>query len=108
MELRAKYTLFAEGCRGHIGKQLIRNYRPDAKADAQHYGIGIKELWEIDPSKHEQALVVHTAGWPLNDENPGGSFLVQQGFDTSGSPLRLAARTTYRPGHMSHHRAGAA
>ena len=75
MELRAKYTLFAEGCRGHIGKQLINKYKLDAQADAQHYGIGIKELWEIDPAKHEQGLVVHTAGWPLNDENPGGSFL---------------------------------
>ena len=75
MELRAKYTLFAEGCRGHIGKQLISKYKLDAQADAQHYGIGIKELWEIDPAKHEQGLVVHTAGWPLNDENPGGSFL---------------------------------
>ena len=75
MELRAKYTLFAEGCRGHIGKQLISKYKLDAQADAQHYGIGIKELWEIDPAKHEQGLVVHTAGWPLNDDNPGGSFL---------------------------------
>ncbi|SDS46248.1 electron transfer flavoprotein-ubiquinone oxidoreductase [Pseudomonas oryzae] len=75
MELRAKYTLFAEGCRGHIGKQLIAKYQLDAKADAQHYGIGIKELWEIDPAKHEPGLVVHTAGWPLNDDNPGGSFL---------------------------------
>ena len=75
MELRAKYTLFAEGCRGHIGKQLINKYKLDAQADAQHYGIGIKELWEIDPAKHEQGLVVHTAGWPLNDDNPGGSFL---------------------------------
>ena len=75
MELRAKYTLFAEGCRGHIGKQLIKKYGLDAEADAQHYGIGIKELWEIDPLRHEQGLVVHTAGWPLDDENPGGSFL---------------------------------
>ena len=75
MELRAKYTLFAEGCRGHIGKQLIKKYNLDAEADAQHYGIGIKELWDIDPAKHEQGLVVHTAGWPLDDENPGGSFL---------------------------------
>ena len=75
MELRAKYTLFAEGCRGHIGKQLLQRYQLDAQADAQHYGIGIKELWEIDPGKHEPGLVVHTAGWPLDDENPGGSFL---------------------------------
>src|SRR5690606_3707631 len=75
MELRAKYTLFAEGCRVHIGKQLIKKYNLDSEADAQHYGIGIKEIWDIDPAKHEQGLVVHTAGWPLSDENPGGSFL---------------------------------
>ena len=75
MELRGKYTLFAEGCRGHIGKQLINRFQLNANVDPQHYGIGIKELWDIDPAKHEQGLVVHTAGWPLNDENPGGSFL---------------------------------
>ncbi|MCO7515406.1 electron transfer flavoprotein-ubiquinone oxidoreductase [Pseudomonas guariconensis] len=75
MELRAKYTLFAEGCRGHIGKQLIKKYKLDADADAQHYGIGIKEIWDVDPAKHQPGLVVHTAGWPLSDENPGGSFL---------------------------------
>lgn len=75
MELRGKYTLFAEGCRGHIGKQLIKKFNLDSEADAQHYGIGIKEIWDIDPAKHEQGLVVHTAGWPLSDENPGGSFL---------------------------------
>ncbi|SEL14510.1 electron-transferring-flavoprotein dehydrogenase [Atopomonas hussainii] len=78
MELRGKYTLFAEGCRGHLGKELIAKYSLDSEADAQHYGIGIKELWEIDPAKHEQGLVVHTAGWPLDTlgtENTGGSFL---------------------------------
>jgi electron-transferring-flavoprotein dehydrogenase len=78
MELRAKYTLFAEGCRGHIGKQLIKRFNLDSDADAQHYGIGIKEIWDIDPSKHEEGLVVHTAGWPLDitkNENTGGSFL---------------------------------
>jgi len=75
MELRAKYTLFAEGCRGHIGKQLINRFQLNANVDPQHYGIGIKELWDIDTAKHEQGLVVHTAGWPLDDENTGGSFL---------------------------------
>ena len=75
MELRAKYTLLAEGCRGHIGKQLIKRYKLDSEADAQHYGIGIKEIWDIDPAKHEEGLVVHTAGWPLDNDNPGGSFL---------------------------------
>ncbi|WP_339509832.1 electron transfer flavoprotein-ubiquinone oxidoreductase [Pseudomonas sp. RL_15y_Pfl2_60] len=75
IELRAKYTLFAEGCRGHLGKQLIKKFNLDTEADAQHYGIGLKEIWDIDPAKHEQGLVVHTAGWPLDDENMGGSFL---------------------------------
>ncbi|MDY0206456.1 MAG: electron transfer flavoprotein-ubiquinone oxidoreductase [Pseudomonas sp.] len=75
MELRAKYTLFAEGCRGHIGKQLIQRYNLASEADAQHYGLGIKEIWDIDPAKHEEGLVVHTAGWPLDNDNPGGSFL---------------------------------
>ncbi|MFN1266991.1 electron transfer flavoprotein-ubiquinone oxidoreductase [Pseudomonas lundensis] len=78
MELRGKYTLFAEGCRGHLGKQLIERFKLDADADSQHYGIGLKEIWEIDPSKHKPGLVVHTAGWPLDvmsSENTGGSFL---------------------------------
>lgn len=75
MELRGKYTLFAEGCRGHIGKQLIKRFELDKESDVQHYGIGIKELWEIDPAKHEPGLVVHTAGWPLDSDNMGGSFL---------------------------------
>ncbi|MGA9703371.1 electron transfer flavoprotein-ubiquinone oxidoreductase [Pseudomonas sp.] len=78
MELRGKYTLFAEGCRGHIGKQLIERFNLASDADAQHYGIGLKEIWEIDPAKHQPGLVVHTAGWPLDimsNENTGGSFL---------------------------------
>nr|WP_290447109.1 electron transfer flavoprotein-ubiquinone oxidoreductase [Pseudomonas sp. 21LCFQ010] len=75
MELRGKYTLFAEGCRGHLGKQLIKRFELDSEADVQHYGIGIKELWEIDPAKHVPGLVVHTAGWPLDNANMGGSFL---------------------------------
>ncbi|WNW10812.1 electron transfer flavoprotein-ubiquinone oxidoreductase [Pseudomonas sp. DTU_2021_1001937_2_SI_NGA_ILE_001] len=75
MELRGKYTLFAEGCRGHLGKQLMKRFNLDSEADVQHYGIGIKELWEIDPAKHVPGLVVHTAGWPLDNDNMGGSFL---------------------------------
>ena len=75
MELRGKYTLFAEGCRGHLGKQLGQRFKLGEGADPQHYGIGIKELWEIDPAKYEQGLVIHTSGWPLDKENPGGSFL---------------------------------
>jgi electron-transferring-flavoprotein dehydrogenase len=75
MELHAKYTFFAEGARGHLGKQLIERFKLDAGRDPQSYGIGIKELWEIDPAKHQEGLVVHTAGWPLDSSTYGGSFL---------------------------------
>ncbi|MBV8063170.1 MAG: electron transfer flavoprotein-ubiquinone oxidoreductase, partial [Nevskia sp.] len=75
IELRAKYTLFAEGCRGHLGKRLLKQYKLDEKSDVQHYGIGLKELWTVDPAKHEQGLVIHGTGWPLDGANPGGFFL---------------------------------
>jgi electron-transferring-flavoprotein dehydrogenase len=75
MELHAKYTLFAEGARGHLGKQLMVKYDLNKGKDPQSYGIGIKELWEIDPAKHQAGLVVHTTGWPLDSKTYGGSFL---------------------------------
>jgi len=75
MELHAKYTVFAEGCRGHLGRQLIDRFRLADGRDPQSYGIGLKELWEIDPAKHEPGLVIHTAGWPLDPETYGGSFM---------------------------------
>jgi len=75
MELHAKYTLFSEGSRGHLGKQLMAKYDLNKGKDPQAYGIGIKELWEIDPALHQPGLVVHTAGWPLDAETYGGSFL---------------------------------
>ena len=76
MELRAKYTLFSEGCRGHLGKELLQQFNLDEGKDPQHYGLGIKELWDIDPGKHEPGLVVHTAGWPLSESgSTGGGFL---------------------------------
>jgi len=75
MELHGKYTVFAEGARGHLGKQLISKYKLDAGRDPQAYNIGVKELWEIDPAKHRPGLVVHTAGWPLDDNTYGGGFL---------------------------------
>ena len=75
MELHAKYTLFAEGSRGHLGKQLQQQFNLNDGKDPQTYGIGIKELWEIDPAKHQAGLVVHTAGWPLDSDTYGGSFL---------------------------------
>lgn len=76
MELHAKYTIFAEGCRGHLGKQLIKHFKLDEGRDPQHYGIGIKEVWEAAPGKHVPGLVVHSAGWPLNESgSAGGGFL---------------------------------
>lgn len=76
MELHAKYTLFAEGCRGHLGKELIAKYKLDEGKDPQHYGIGIKELWKVPAEQHKQGLVVHTAGWPLKESgSAGGGFM---------------------------------
>ncbi len=76
MELHAKYTVFAEGCRGHLGKQLIKKFSLDEGRSPQHYGIGIKELWQIDPKKHKPGLVLHGTGWPLNEtKTTGGAFL---------------------------------
>ncbi|MFT4256031.1 MAG: electron transfer flavoprotein-ubiquinone oxidoreductase [Pseudoxanthomonas sp.] len=75
MELLAKYTIFAEGARGQLGRQLIEKFKLDAGKDPQSYGIGIKELWQADPAKHQPGLVVHTAGWPLASDTYGGSFL---------------------------------
>jgi len=75
MALEARYTLFAEGCRGHLGKRLQDRFQLRAGADPQVYGIGLKELWEIAPERHQQGLVVHTAGWPLATDTYGGSFL---------------------------------
>ncbi|MDP3843819.1 MAG: electron transfer flavoprotein-ubiquinone oxidoreductase [Oxalobacteraceae bacterium] len=75
MELHAKYTLFAEGARGHLGKQLMAKFDLNRGKDPQTYGIGIKELWEIDPAMHQEGLVIHSAGWPLAADTYGGSFL---------------------------------
>lgn len=75
MELRAKYTLFAEGARGHLGKRLINDFSLNAGRDPQHYGIGLKELWDVPAEKHEPGLVVHGSGWPLDSNTHGGWFL---------------------------------
>ena len=75
MELRAKYTLFAEGARGHLGKRLINVFSLNAGRDPQHYGIGLKELWDVPAEKHEPGLVVHGSGWPLDSNTHGGWFL---------------------------------
>lgn len=75
MELHAKYTIFAEGARGHLGKQVIAKYNLAEGRDPQSYAIGIKELWEVDPAKAKPGLVVHTSGWPMQDDAFGGGFL---------------------------------
>jgi electron-transferring-flavoprotein dehydrogenase len=75
MELHAKYTFFAEGCRGSLGRMLFKRFNLDANNQPQTYGIGLKELWEIDPARHKPGLVLHTAGWPLDRKTYGGSFL---------------------------------
>lgn len=79
MELLARYTIFAEGSRGHLGRQLIEKYRLDADRDPQSYAIGIKELWEVDPAQARPGTVMHTAGWPLDSDTYGGSFLYHLG-----------------------------
>jgi electron-transferring-flavoprotein dehydrogenase len=75
MELHAKYTLFAEGSRGHLGKQLIARFKLDAGKDPQTYALGIKEIWQIDPAKHKPGLVIHTAGWPMENHTYGGGWM---------------------------------
>jgi len=74
-ELLGKYTIFAEGCHGNLGQQLMERFDLRRDADPQHYGIGLKEIWEIDADKHNEGLVVHTAGWPLDNHTEGGGFL---------------------------------
>jgi electron-transferring-flavoprotein dehydrogenase len=75
MELHGRYTLFAEGSRGHLGKQLIAKFKLDAGKDPQGYAIGVKEMWEVDPRQHQPGLVIHAAGWPLKSDTYGGGFL---------------------------------
>lgn len=75
MELRAKYTVFAEGCRGHLGKQLINQFALDDESSPQHYGLGFKEIWQVNESKHQLGKVVHGTGWPLSGDTGGGAFM---------------------------------
>jgi len=75
MELHAKVTVFSEGCRGHLGKELITKFNLDKEKDPQQYGIGFKEIWDISSEKHEEGLVMHTVGWPLDKKTYGGSFV---------------------------------
>ena len=81
MELRGKYTLFAEGARGHLTKRLIAHYKLDKDSQPPKFGIGLKELWQVAPEKHHAGLVQHTFGWPLDNRTGGGSFLYHYGDD---------------------------
>jgi electron-transferring-flavoprotein dehydrogenase len=93
VELLGKYTLFAEGARGHLGKEVIAKYRLDADRDPQTWGIGIKEVWEIDPKKHVSGLVLHSAGWPLDNATYGGGFMYH--FENNQVSLGLVVGLGY-------------
>ncbi len=101
-ELHAKYTLFAEGCRGHLGKQLIEKFDLGKESDTQHYGIGFKEIWEIDPAKHEPGKVIHTVGYPLGHFPGGalgGSYLYH--LEDNQVALGLIVNLDYKNPHLS-------
>lgn len=99
MELLAKQTIFAEGCRGHLGKQLMETFNLRDHVDPQHYGIGIKEIWSIEPEKHQEGLVVHTAGWPLDNHTEGGGFLYH--MENNQVALGFIIALNYSNPHLS-------
>jgi len=98
-ELHGKYTIFAEGCRGHLGKQLIEKFKLDVDADPQHYGIGIKELWKVPAEQHEEGLVLHSAGWPLDKNTYGGSFMYH--LEDNQVSVGFVLGLNYQNPHMS-------
>ncbi len=101
-ELHARYTVFAEGCRGHLGKQLIEKFDLTKDSDTQHYGIGFKEIWEIAPDKHVPGKVLHTVGWPLGHfpgETLGGSYLYH--MENNQVALGLIVDLGYKNPHLS-------
>ncbi len=100
MALHGKYTIFSEGCRGHLGKALIRQFALDRQRNPQHYGLGIKEVWKIPPDRFEPGLVLHTAGWPLNLSNStGGGFLYQ--LDDQRVSVGLITDLSYSNPHLN-------
>jgi len=99
MELRAPYTFFAEGCRGSLTRGLEERFKLREGVDPQTYGIGIKELWELDPSKHEEGLVMHTAGWPMDDQTWGGSFIYH--LDDNQAYVGFVIGLDYKNPHLS-------
>ncbi|HZQ60699.1 MAG TPA: NAD(P)/FAD-dependent oxidoreductase, partial [Casimicrobiaceae bacterium] len=99
MELHAKYTLFAEGARGSLSQTLMSRYNLRDGVDPQKYGIGIKELWEVAPSRHQRGLVVHSQGWPLDSHTGGGSFLYHYGENLVS--VGFVVHLNYRNPHLS-------
>ncbi len=99
MELRAKYTLFAEGCRGSLTKTLMERFALGEGADPQTYGIGLKELWRLDPAQHRPGLVLHTAGWPMDAKTWGGSFIYH--LEDNQAAVGLVVGLDYRNPHLS-------
>jgi len=99
MELHAKYTLFAEGCRGSLSEELIRKLDLRQGVDPQKYGIGLKELWQLAPDKHQRGLVMHTQGWPLDPKTGGGSFMYH--FDDNLVSVGFVVHLSYANPHLS-------
>jgi electron-transferring-flavoprotein dehydrogenase len=99
MELRAKYTLFAEGARGNLGKQLIAKFNLSGGREPQKYGIGLKELWQVAPEKHRKGLVQHSFGWPLDNSTGGGSFLYH--FDDSLVSVGFVVHLNYQNPYLA-------
>jgi electron-transferring-flavoprotein dehydrogenase len=99
MELHAKYTLFAEGCRGSLSQELMQKFNLRDGVDPQKYGIGIKELWEVAPDRHHKGLVVHSQGWPLDTATGGGSFLYH--FDERLVAVGFVVHLNYDNPHLS-------
>jgi electron-transferring-flavoprotein dehydrogenase len=99
MELLGKYTLFAEGARGSLSKQLIAKFSLDANSEPPKFGIGLKEVWEIDPAKHQKGLVQHSLGWPLNNSTGGGSFLYH--YDDNKVSVGFVVHLNYDDPYLS-------
>ncbi|MEM9302806.1 MAG: electron transfer flavoprotein-ubiquinone oxidoreductase [Pseudomonadota bacterium] len=98
-ELRARYTIFAEGCRGHLGKQLEQRYNLREGADPQHYGLGCKEVWRVPKEQHKPGLVVHTLGWPLDNSTGGGGWIYHYGDDLVS--VGMVVSLAYENPHLS-------
>lgn len=99
MELLGKYTLFAEGARGSLSKQLIAKFALDAKSEPPKFGIGLKEVWQIDPAKHKKGLIQHSFGWPLNNSTGGGSFLYH--YDDNRVAVGFVVHLNYDDPYLS-------